>query len=218
MLSLRFKNTSSRVDRLHHIVEQMRRVPAGDALNTLLLTRLVFAWGNFGYSASIRYLQQIDRLFRNSEGAVLECGSGASTLLLAMLAEKYDRHVWSFENHEAWSLHVRDVLAGLELSRLTVCHAPLRNYGEYDWYQLPGCHLPRDFGLVVCDGPPGTIQGGRYGLMPVMGDYLRADCRILLDDTNRRKEKDLIERWAGEVKLNSVPLGSTGRCSEIAFA
>ena len=78
--------------------------------------------------------------------------------------------------------------------------------------------LPRDFGLVVCDGPPGTIQGGRYGLMPVMGEYLRPDCRILLDDTNRRKEKELIERWAGEMKLNSIPLGSTGRCTEIAFA
>ena len=218
MLSLRFKNTSSRVDRLRNIVEQIRRVPANEALSPMLLTRLVFAWGNFGYSASIRYLQQIDRLFRSSEGAVLECGSGASTLLLALLAEKYDRHAWSFENHEEWGLHVREVIAELELSRLTVCHTPLHNYGEYDWYELPGCPLPRDFGLVVCDDPPGTIQGGRYGLMPVMGEYLRPDCRILLDDTNRRKEKELIERWAGEMKLNSIPLGSTGRCTEIAFA
>lgn len=218
MLSLRFKNTPSRVDRLRGAVEQIRAVPAGRPLGRLLLARLIFAWGNFGYAANIRYLQQIDRLFRVSQGAVLECGSGASTLLLALLAEKYDRHVWSFENHGQWSVHVREVLAGLELSRLTVCHTPLRNYGDYDWYELPGLFLPHDFGLVVCDGPPGTVQGGRYGLIPVMGQYLRSDCRILLDDTHRRNEKELIRRWAGERKLHSKPLGSTGRCCEIAFA
>ena len=88
MLSLRFKNTSSRVERLRGVVDQIRRVPAGEAMSPVLLTRLIFAWGNFGYSASIRYLQQVERLFRISQGAVLECGSGASTLLLALLAEK----------------------------------------------------------------------------------------------------------------------------------
>ncbi|MBC8206772.1 MAG: class I SAM-dependent methyltransferase [Kiritimatiellales bacterium] len=218
MLSIRFKNTLSRVDRLRGIVEQIRRVPAGEALSSVLLTRLVFAWGNFGYSASIRYLQQIDRLFRLSEGAVLECGSGASTLLLALLAEKYDRHVWSFENHDEWGRHIREITRSFGLDRLEVCRTPLRSYGTYEWYELPLCPLPHDFGLVVCDGPPGTIQGGRYGLIPVMEKYLRADCRILLDDTNRLKEKALIQRWANERRLIWSPLGSTGRCTEIAFA
>lgn len=218
MLSLRFKHAASRAERLKGIVAQIRRVPAGEPVSQILLGRLILAWGNFGYSASLRYLQQVERLFRESQGAVLECGSGASTLLMALLAEKYDRYVWSFENHEDWGVHIREVLAGLELNRLTVCHTPLRNYGEYDWYGLPGCPLPHDFGLVVCDGPPGTIQGGRYGLMPVMEEYLRADCRILLDDTNRRQEKALIQRWANERRLTWSPLGSTGRCTEIAFA
>ena len=174
--------------------------------------------GNFGYSASLRYLQQVERLFRESQGAVLECGSGATTFLLGLLAEKYDRHVWTFENHDEWGQHIREITRSFGLARLEVCRTPLRSYGSYEWYELPLCPLPRDFGLVVCDGPPGTIQGGRYGLMPVMEKYLRADCRILLDDTNRRKEKALIQRWADEHRLTWSPLGSTGRCTEIAFA
>ncbi len=218
MLSTRFKNTASRVDRLSPVVECIRCAPSNQALSKLVLSRLVFAWGNFGYSAGVRYLQQVERLFHISEGAVLECGSGATTLLLALLAEKYDRHIWTFENHENWGIHMRKIMNAFELSRIRVCHTPLRNYGEYEWYEIPYNRLPCDFGLVVCDGPPGTIQGGRYGLMPVMCGYLRSDCRILLDDTHRKNEKALIRRWAEERNMNWNPLGTTGRCAEIAFA
>lgn len=218
MLSARFKNTMSRVERLSAVVESIRNVPSGTTLSKRTLARLVFAWGNFGYSASIRYLQQVERLFRESEGAVLECGSGATTLLLALLAEKYDRYVWTFENHEAWGLHMRKIMNAFDLTHIRVYHTPLRNYGDYEWYETPISFLPCDFGLVVCDGPPGSIQGGRYGLIPVMSGYLREDCRILLDDTHRKKEKALIHRWAEERRLSWNMLGSTGRCTEIAFA
>lgn len=218
MSILRFKHMSSRIKRLQGTVEHIRSLPQETPVATLQVARLVFAWGNFGYSASIRYLQQVERLFRRSRGGVLECGSGASTLLLALLAEKYDRHVWTFENHLDWGRHIRDILGSFQLDRLTVCHTPLKNYGAYDWYQRPQMPLPHDFGLVICDGPPGGISGGRYGLLPVMGDRLRSDCRILLDDTHRRREKELISRWAAERRLTSNPLGATGSCSEIAFA
>ena len=219
MQLFRFQNTSLRVERLKGIVWRIRSLPPGSRVGKRLLSRLVFAWGNFGYSASIRYLQQVERLFRESNGAVLECGSGATTLLLALLAEKYDRYVWTFENHDEWGRHIRTVLRKLELKNLTVCHTPLRSYGEYDWYiRGPICSFPRDFGFVVCDGPPGGIQGGRYGLLPIMNEYLRSDCRILLDDTHRRREKELIYRWSAERRLTWSPLGATGSCAEIAFA
>lgn len=218
MRSLRFRKAVSRAERLKGVVAQIRRVRIGEPVGSILLGRLIFAWGNFGYSASLRYLQQVDRLFRESHGAVLECGSGATTLLLALLAEKYDRYVWTFEHHGEWVRHIREMTCSFGFDRLKICHTPLRSYGRYAWYELPLCPLPRDFGLVVCDGPPGTIQGGRYGLLPVMGKCLRSDCRILLDDTNRRNEKELIQRWSNEHRLTCSPLGSTGRCTEIAFA
>jgi hypothetical protein len=212
------RQTEGRIKRLKNVVNDIRSLPSGSSLSRMHLTRLMLAWGNLGYSANIRYLQQIERLFRTGDGAVLECGSGATTLLMGLLAEKEDRYVWSFENHEGWSRQVRAVLQAFNLNRVTVCHTPLRDYGAYDWYELPSLPLPRDFDLVICDGPPGKIPGGRYGLMPVMGSYLCNDCRILLDDTHRSKEKALIHRWADEHRLTWSRLGKTGRCAEIAFA
>lgn len=218
MRSLRFKNTDSRIERLSPVIERIRHIPVGKKIGLPTLLRLNLAWGNFGYSASIRYMQQVERLFRLSQGCVLECGSGVTTLLLALLAEKVDRSVWTFENHEEWGSHIRMIVRAFDLDNIQICHSPLKDYGDYEWYTLPEQRVPYGFGLVVCDGPPGTIEGGRYGLMPVMREYMRPDCRILLDDTHRRKEKALIRRWASERNLTWSPLGTTGRCAEIAFA
>jgi hypothetical protein len=218
MLSSHLNKITSRTARLKGVVKQIRQVPAGTPVSGALIFRLVLAWGNYGYSASVRYLQQVERLFRESDGSVLECGSGATTLLAALLAEKYDRYVWTFENHEEWAGHLKSVLREFSLGHIRVCHTPLRSYADYEWYELPLSPLPNDFGLVICDGPPGGIQGGRYGLMPVMSGYLRPDCRILLDDTHRRNEKALICRWSHERRLISSTLGATGRCAEIVFA
>lgn len=212
------RNSLMKANRLGAVANVIRREHSEEPLTFFTLSRLLFAWGNPGYSAGVRYLQQIDRLFNAGSGAVLECGSGATTVLLGLLAEKYDRYVWVFEHHERWARHIAEVCRELGLDRVNVRYTPLKNYGEYDWYQLPASPLPRDFDLVVCDGPPGGIQGGRYGLLPVMSGYLRSDCRILLDDAHRQKEKELIRRWADEQKLCWSRLGATGRCAEIAFA
>ena len=218
MPSLRFKHTASRVDRLENVVKQIRTISAGDPVGKLQLARLTAAWGNFGYSASLSYLHEVERLFSESSGTVLECGSGVTTLLLGLLAEKYDRLVYTFENHDKWGAHIAEIAQLLQLDNLQVCQTPLRNYGDYDWYDLQEQHIRYGIGLVVCDGPPGTIRGGRYGLMPVMSQFMRPDCRILLDDTHRKQEKALIRRWASERCLTWNPLGTTGRCTEIAFA
>ena len=137
-------------------------------------------------------------------------------LLIALLAEKYEREVWTLEHHEHWSKHVSAVLESLDLKRVNVCHAPLKNYGDYEWYDVPS-ELPSDFGMVVCDGPPGSIKGGRYGLFPVMGAHLDPECRILLDDTHRKNEQELIRRWEGERRLGSHPIGIFGSCTELAL-
>jgi hypothetical protein len=203
---------------LNKAVAAIRAVPAGEPVGLRALTALSWTWGNPGYSASIRYLQQVERIFRTTQGAVLECGSGATTLLLGLLAEKQDRHVWTFEHHGAWCRHMQQSLRRFQLNRVQVCHAPLKEYNGFEWYRLPNRPLPHDFGMVVCDGPPGDIRGGRYGLLPVMQPWLRADCRILLDDTFRSREKALIQRWRREHLLAPTPLGTLGTCTELAFA
>jgi hypothetical protein len=218
MSKKRFNQEEQKQKRLTNVVEIIRQAPAGQPLPWHTLIRLSVAWGNLGYSASVRYLQQVERIFHLSQGPILECGSGATTLLIGLLAERNKRQVWTLEHHADWSAHMQRMMAHFNLDHLTVCHAPLKCYGEYEWYTLPAEFEENTFGMVVCDGPPGDIRGGRYGLIPVMNTALRNDCRILLDDTHRKKEQVLIQRWAAERRIWFSELGALGTCTEISFA
>ena len=64
--------------------------------------------------------------------------------------------------------------------------------------------MPINFRLVICDGPPGTVQGGRYGLLPIMGNLFEKDATILLDDANRQKEKETITKWGNERSMRPL--------------
>src|SRR5262249_48331314 len=77
----------------------------------------------------------------------------------------------------------------------------LRDYGEFSWYDPSFENMPDRFSLVICDGPPGTTKGGRYGLGAVMKHTFSPGCVILLDDTGRQQEFETARRW--EVELNA---------------
>jgi hypothetical protein len=55
------------------------------------------------------------------------------------------------------------------------------------------------FALVVCDGPPGSTKGGRFGLVPIMRERLEPGCVILLDDASREQELAIARRWEAEI-------------------
>ena len=88
---------------------------------------------------------------------------------------------------------------------------PLVGYGEFVWYDPPLAQMPDEFSLVICDGPPGTTKGGRYGLLPVLGDRLRAGATILLDDAGRPAEAELIRRWENEAHFKTEIRGDRER-------
>ena len=68
--------------------------------------------------------------------------------------------------------------------------------------------LMPEFSLVICDGPPASTPGGRYGLLPVMRDKLKAGATILLDDAVREEEQVIANRWAAELKMSPDVLDS----------
>jgi hypothetical protein len=118
-----------------------------------------------------------------------------------LLTQGRQIEVWSLENSAEWLKKVQSVLDRNGLSNVHPLFSPLRNYGDFDWYDPPVEKLPEEFALVVCDGPPGTTKGGRYGLLPVMGSRLSADSLVLLDDTDRPEERQIMERWKTESGL-----------------
>jgi predicted O-methyltransferase YrrM len=183
--------------------------PAGGQLSTSLAHELVYGWANEKMSASEEFLQVIFRYASESPGPILECGSGLSTLVLGIGAQRTGQRVWSLENDPFWASLVRSALARFEIDTVEVCASPLHNCGDYAWYDPPRDKLATDFALVICDGPQGTTPGGRYGLMPVLGQHLRSGCVILLDDATRAGEQEVLARWDHELHVSHEMFGST---------
>jgi len=173
------------------------------------LASLQRVWANEGYAADLEYLEEVARQAATTHGPVLECGSGLTTLALALLAARRGVQVLTLEHEPAWLAHVQAMARRGGGGAITVCETPLRSYEDFDWYDVSRLELPAEFRLVVCDGPPGTTRGGRYGLLPVMREHLASGAVILLDDAARAGESEVLDRWCRE-GLQLVELRRTG--------
>ncbi|MDQ3805044.1 MAG: class I SAM-dependent methyltransferase [Acidobacteriota bacterium] len=174
------------------------------------LIALSEAWGRDGWSAADVSLTAIAEHAAATEGPILECGSGLSTLLMGALAGRRGVPVYSLEHHPKYHARVARLLRRLRLTNVNLILAPLRPYDGFEWYDVPADGLPADFRLVVCDGPPSQTAGGRYGLLPVMGRRFAPGAVLLLDDVDRPEEQQILRRWAagGRVRVESELAGA----------
>jgi hypothetical protein len=163
-----------------------------------ILTSLVQGWGNALWVAQPEYLAACLQACLQSPGPVLECGSGLSTLVLAAAARQTGQPLWVLEHQPRWWQQLQGILHMYQLSAQFPM-APLQDYGPFTWYAPPLAEMPTAFTRVICDGPPGSTPGGRYGLLPVMRERLAPDCLILLDDIERPDEQAIAARWAAEL-------------------
>ena len=173
-----------------------------------LLSELVQGWGNT-WSAQHEFLAACLQHVRETEGPVLECGSGLSTVLIGAVAQARGIRVYSLEHEPAWATRVQKSLHKYRIYSVNMCVAPIRSYGDFDWYALPSLQtIPPRLSLAICDGPPGGTRGGRYGLVPVMLEKLREDCVILLDHGARDDERSIAARWGQMVGGNTELIGT----------
>jgi hypothetical protein len=178
---------------LKAIMERPADVPVGRGQ----LEKLRRAWANPGYQADLDYLEMVCDHAIRARSAVLECGSGLTTILLALTAVRRGVPVWSLEQDLRWFRSTRRVLARFRLRGINLCYAPLIIHEGFAWYDVPLSLIPDRFGLVVCDGPPGSTPGGRGGLMSILGHRL-AGSTILVDDAERPSERAMLQGWARE--------------------
>jgi hypothetical protein len=170
-----------------------------------LLEELRASWGDPD-SAPAGLMLATLRAFRESDGDGVECGSGLSTVVLAVYAEALDRRWWALDQYPPWARRVRGTLRRLGLDAARVLDAPLTSYDGYSWYRVPA-ELPQRIDFVLCDGPPadGEQTGlARYGLVPTLGQRFTNGVTILLDDAARPGEQAVLELWEG-AGLRSEP-------------
>ena len=198
--------------RLRRAIRQISKLRKGQIPTRRMLTDLLTGWSNEGYAANLEYFEEVAKISVASEGPILECGSGATTILLGLLCGQRGKEVWSLEHSAEWQKRVSEVLQRHRISGVRVCFSPLVENGEFDWYDAPVAEMPDEFSFVVCDGPPGMTKGGRYGLLPLLGNRLPVGSTILLDDACRPGEAELIKRWESEAGFETrlVEKGARG--------
>lgn len=193
-------------------IKEVMSLPPGQLPQRETLAQLMSGWGNDGMAADLDYVEEVAKMAARTEGPILECGSGLTTVILGLLAGRRGVRTWSLEHHPEWQARVTATLQLHNIPGVNVCLSPLRDYGEFSWYELPSSGLPEEFRLVICDGPPESTPGGRYGLLPVLGQRLSRGTLILLDDANRPSETEALRRWTTEagvsVSLRELPTGA----------
>ena len=173
-----------------------------------VLSDLIYGWGNESWSALDEYLSACIEHALNSQGPILECGSGLSTILVGAIAKQRGLSHWALEHTPGWAEKVQKRLNGYNIDTVVLCVKPLKDYGDYSWYDVPLESMPASFSLVICDGPPGSTKGGRYGLVPVMRKRLKAGCIILLDDVAREQELSITQKWEDDLGATAEFFGS----------
>jgi Methyltransferase domain len=138
----------------------------------------------------------------------IDCGSGTSTLFLALAAQQYgiNCRLVSLEHDLAYAEATRALVADHGVGHLVdVRHAPLTTTSLSDhsgpWYDPAALQDLHNIGLAFVDGPPGDVgPQARYPMVPLLADRLASPCAILLDDMNRSDERVVAERWVTQLE------------------
>jgi len=125
----------------------------------ILLNLAVYGWNNRGFVPDLDYLLITCAQARRAQRGILECGSGLSTIMLGIFSRV---PVISLEHIEEWADLVNKRLRQFGMPN-RASYAPLAKRQDFDWYS---CVISGEIDLVICDGPPSSIRGGRYGLLP----------------------------------------------------
>ena len=75
-------------------------------------------------------------------------------------------------------------LGQLELRNAQVRDAPLKSYGDFEWYDFNESSLRRPIAAVICHGPMERAPPGEQ-VREALGDTLPAGCPVITDAENR---------------------------------
>lgn len=210
-------NSPDPISRLDEAIAALKVVDPTCTPPTYMIGDLQWVGAVLGFRPNSRgYLRHMATKAVNSPGDVLECGSGLSTLLLAVTAGRQGHHVHTFEHDAGCYGKLMNLIERYNLTNVTVHHAPIRSYGSFDWYDIPKSCDSESFQLVICDGPARHLtDSGRYGLFPVMQSRLDPHCRVMMDDSNRSLDRHVIGRWRKEHRIEVQSFGRFLQFAEI---
>lgn len=138
---------------------------------------------------------------------VVELGAGISTVVLGRLLARRGGRLSAVEHDPAWARVVRSLLEADGLSEaVRLVEAPLEPHplalDKAPWYAASALDvLPDRIDLLLVDGPPGNEEGlerSRYPALPALQGRLAPGAVVMLDDTTRPGEREVLKRWAAD--------------------
>lgn len=169
-----------------------------------------------GWAASPDFLLELVRHARaHGPHMVVECSSGASTLVLARCMQLNGHgKVYSLEHDDYYAALTREQLRRHGLSDWAeVIHAPLRAHHidgqSWPWYADEALPSRVEIDMLVIDGPPqATGALARYPAGPQLFSKLADRASVFLDDAARPEERAIVQRWQREhpqLELSLLP-------------
>jgi hypothetical protein len=148
-------------------------------------------------------LKLVELVATGSPKYIVEFGSGVSSIVLGAAMKKFSQgKVDSFDHHKDFRYNTNQLIEvnGLE-EVVRIYFSPLKNYifqeHEWQWYDVTEINnIESNIDLLIIDGPPRSIQKrSRYLALPILFDRLSKISTVVLDDSNREDEKQVIEDW-----------------------
>jgi predicted O-methyltransferase YrrM len=145
----------------------------------------------------------VDLVITERPSLVVECGSGASTLWLALAMRRFkiDGRIIALEHDPAFGGKTRDLLARHDVADLAeVRDAPLESFSldgqTYSWYARPAWENLTGIDLLFVDGPPATTAPlARYPALPLLSGSLSPAGVAVLDDLIVPDMQKVLQLW-----------------------
>ena len=190
-------------DTQKELKQTFRQLEALQNLNAVLPTSDVLP-ATRGWAASPDLLLTlVDLVITERPSLIVECGSGASTLWLALALRRFgiDGRIIALDHDPVFSGQTRDFLARHDVLDLAeVRDAPLESFsldGEtYSWYARTAWEDLAGIDLLFVDGPPAaTGHQARYPALPLLNKSLSPIATIVLDDLIVPDMREVLPRW-----------------------
>lgn len=206
-------NADARVFQERHDEQQLQNYRQIEALFSLFFTVKpavplpeMRAWA--GSPDLLKKIAEVVLLDRPA--LVVEASSGVSTLVIAYCLKQLGRgKVVSLEHDAKYAAASERLVAFHGLQDIaTIVHAPLKEVVIADktwlWYDSDRLRIDAPIDLLVVDGPPDSIQPlARYPAVPLLNHQFRKGSKVILDDSNRRDETEIVARWVREFGLTA---------------
>lgn len=186
--------------RQHGFDRCMQRIVEGTQLPvpSSLLADLFAYWGDPLGPRDESYLRSCLAEVTATDGAILQCGAGLSTLVLGALCHRSEiktRQLWCLENDRHWANTMRSWLTEYRVTNTHVIHSRAQMFDNHAWYAVDTARLAKHYSLVLCEGARASPKGA-LGALCRLGDRLGRDFVLLARDVSHPADLKELKRWA----------------------